>query len=359
MAKDLLLKHVCPHYVVREWLQIESDRRTLNTVRLPSSQAIRLEVNGIEVPKAGLAAPVSVAGTLRQPFEIVRNVNDVLRLTVDDESLQIIYLPVGTQVSAKVVVEAINEQAVGFEATTNFGRIRLTTESVGSESTLYLQGGNGHETLGLAATRFYRGRDIIPGWDLVRTPNTVDQRERQVKFRSQLKSSDDILEVSYFTRQQECRRCSGLGIENDIRFDDRGDPIFVTGIDLLAQEIEKISFTIRGTNIFYDWYGTSITALIGSKIVRGGSYLETQLVNEIGNTLERFRSVKNQQARLQPVTDQEFFQRVKTLSVVQDPQDPTVFRIRIEIQNAANEVAELTQNLIVTGSGPQGSRLVG
>jgi hypothetical protein len=349
MAKDLLLKHLCPHYVVMEWLAIETDRQSLNTVRLPSASQVKIEVNGIEVPKAGLKAPVSIATRKSQPFTITRNVNDELRLTVNSGSLQTIFLPSGQNVTASLIVNAINEQAVGVVATSNFGQIRLTTDTAGQDATLYLRGGSSHETLGLVDTRFYRGKTIIPAWNLVRRPDTVDPLERFIQFESPVRAADDVWEVSYFTRRQECRRCASLGIENDIRFDSRGDPQFATGIDLLAQEVEKITITQKGSNVFYNWYGTSIVDLIGSKILRGGSLIEQQLVSEISGTLERLRNVKNQQAALQPVGDQEFFQRVQSLSVLQDDVDPTVFRIRIEIQNASGEVAELRQNLVLQG----------
>lgn len=359
MAKDLLLKHVCPHFVVREWLAINDDRKVIDTVRLPSSSSVQVRANGILIPNGGLTSPVSIASRNAQPFAITRNTNDQLRFTVNEGTLQTVFLPTGQNVTASLIVEAINAQAQGLVAEESSGRIRLTTDTTGEETTLYLQGGSSHETLGFTASRFYRGRTIFPGWNLTRRPNTVDPLERRIEFSSPVRADDDIFEVSYFTRRQECRRCSGLGIENDIRFDERGDPIFVTGIDLLAQEVEKITFTIRGSNVFYNWYGTSITDLIGTKIIRGGSLIESQLVTEISNTLENFRSVKQQQAGLQPVGDQEYFQRVRNISVVQDANDPTVFRIRIEIQNAADEVAQLQQNLVLQGTGPQGSQLVG
>lgn len=358
MAQDLQLKQVCPHFVVREWLSIEDDRKIINTVRLPSSANVQVRANGVDIPKAGLTSPVSIASRKAQPYTITRNTNDQVRFTVSEGPLQTIVLPTGQNVRASLIVEAINSQAEGVRAEESNGRIRLTTDSTGQETTLYLQSGTAHETLGFTASRFYRGQTIFPAWGLTRRPNTVDPLERRVEFASPVRTQDDVFEVSYYTRRQECRRCSGLGLENDIRFDDRGDPIFVTGIDLLAQEVEKITFTIRGSNVFYNWYGTSITDLIGSKIVRGGSLIESQLATEIGNTLERFRSVKKTQAGLQPVGDQEFFQRVRSLSVLQDSIDPTVFRIRIEIQNAADEVAQLQQNLVLQGA-VQGPQLVG
>lgn len=350
MAKDLKIKHVCPHFVVREWLGIEEDRKTLIPIRNASSRDVTLHVNGHEVPTSGFHAPVSFTGLRRGPYSIQKNVTDVLRFTVDQGTLQEVFLPTGSKVPLTSVVREINAQVRGVTASNDSNVLRLTTDSSGPQSSLYLQGGNGHEPLGLADTRFYKGRTLTPSWSLVRNIDTVDTLERFIRFDQKVVSTSDIWEVSYFTRRQECRRCSGLGIENDIRFDARGEVVLVTGIDLLAQEVEKITFTIRGSNIFYNWYGTSISDLIGTKIIRGGTLIESQLLTEIGNTLEKFRSVKAQQATLQPVTDQEYFSKIQSLSVLQDDVDPTVFRIRIDIQNAAQEVAQLTQTLALTGT---------
>lgn len=358
MAKDFALKHVCPHYVLNEWLAVEEDRVTLNTVRYPSSSKIEIEANGHLVPRDGLKAPAKVTGRVSQPYQILNNTNDQLRLRVNNGPLQVLYLPTGTAVSVNQVVDAINEQATGIKAEAANGRVSLTTEAKGEDATLLLQSGTAHETLGFQSTRFYQGRLIIPGWDLVKVPNTVDQFARQIKFRQPLSSTDDILELSYYTRRQDCRRCSGLGLENDIRHDNRGEPSLVTGINLLAQEVEKIVFTIRGSNVFHQWYGTSINDLIGSKIIRGGSFVSNQLRNEIATTLERFRQVKSNQATLQPVGDQEFLQRVRTISVVQDDVNPTIFRIRVEIQNAASEIEQITQTLVLNTT-PEGQQLVG
>jgi len=121
----------------------------------------------------------------------------------------------------------------------------------------------------------------------------------------------------------------------------------VRGVDLLVQEVEKIVFTIRGSNIFYSWYGTTLSDLVGQKIVGSGQLVESQLVTEIALTLDRYRDVKIQQSKLQPVTDQEFLMRIKNIEVRQDDVDSTIFRIRVDLQNRSDQVDQIQKTLII------------
>lgn len=347
MAKDLHLKHVCPHFVVGEWLAVENDRMRLQTVKYPSSSQVVIERNGIEIPQEGLFSRISLAGTEVQPFEIEKGVSDTFRFTVNEGPLQTIILPSGKSVTAEAVARSINDQAHDVSARASEGRVSLQTFEGGDDVTFFLKKGTAHKILGFPAHRFYQGREVVPAWKLIKTPDTPDERARHILFERPLKTTDDIFEVSYYTRRSDCRRCQGLGIEHDIRHNNYGDPQFVGGIDLLVQEVEKIVFTIQGSNVFYNWYGTSITDLIGSKVINGGKFIESQLVQEISSTLERYRNVKIQQSKHQPVGDQEFLLKVKNIAVKQDRLDPTVFRIRIDLQNRADEVDQIQKTLAI------------
>lgn len=350
MAKDLLLKHVCPHFVVGEWLAVEDDRKRLIPIKNPSSSQVVIERNGVLVPQEGLFSKVSIAGTEIQPFEIKRGVNDTFRFTVNEGSLQTATLPSGERISAAKIAQSITEQTTGIQCFESNGRVRVATYEGGDNVTLFLKKGSAHLTLGFPDQRFYQGREVVPPWNLVKTPNTVDELARHISFERPLKTVDDVFEVSYYTRREDCRRCQGIGVEHDLRHDTYGDPEFVDGIDLLVQEVEKIVFTIQGSNIFYSWYGTSLSDLIGSKIARAGRILESQLVNEISTTLERYRNVKIQQSKHQPVGDQEFLLKVKNIFIRQDQLDPTIFRIRIDLQNRAQEVDQIRKTLSINSA---------
>lgn len=347
MAKDLQLKHKCPHLVVNEWLALEEDQQTLKTVRNPSSKSIVVRRNGIEIPKRGLVSKVSFSGRRSQPFTLERSVSDEFKFQTENEVLQTVKLPTGSEVGGSQIASAINEQSSGITASVLNGKIHIESNSGGEDSVIFLMKGSGHPALGLPSHRFYQGRIVVPSWTIVRNENEFDENSKAIRFNSRPQSTDDIFEVSYHTQRKECRRCLGIGIENDLRYDSKGNPHFVEGVDLLVQEVDKIVFTIRGSNTFYSWYGTSLMDLIGQKITGSGQLVESQLVTEIALTLDRYRDVKIQQSKLQPVRDQEFLLRVQNIEVQQDDLDPTVFRIKIDLQNRANEVDRIQKVLVI------------
>ena len=344
--KDFALKHVCPHFVLDEWLRIQPDRRTLRPVKFPSNKDVTIKKNGIVVPKDGLFSGITVTGRRMSPFEIVSDENDEFRFSFNEGPVQKVFLPSGAEVSTSRIVEAINEQAQNIVANDANGRVQIETLQDGDEVTLFLKGGNAHEELGFPSHRFYHGQEVVPPWSVVKRRSAVESDAKQIQFQRRLNTNDDVFEVSYITRRRSCRRCRGLGVENDIRHTPQGDPEFVTGIDLLAQDVEKIIFTVKGSNIFYRWYGTSLVDLLGSKVV-GADAISSQLINEIGETLERFRSLRSQQSKTQPVGDQEFLLRVSNISVQQDNLDPTIFRVQIDIQNRADQVDQLQRTISV------------
>jgi len=347
MSKDLRIKNVCPHQVIEEWLAIDTDRQTLRTVRYPSSSQVKMLWNRTLVPKQGLYSTVEVTGLQIEPFEIETGDNDTLSFSVDGGITQTITLPTGTAVTAASVVRSINGNASGIVATVTGGRVTLRHDRSNAQSTFKFEGGNGHTTLGFSELRFYRSRQIIPGWEIIGEANNVDPTARVIRFNEALHTDDDIFEVSYFTVRGVCRRCQGLGVENDFRHDRQGNPVFVQNQRLLLQEVEKIIFTIRGSNVFHNWYGTSLADLIGTKIVGGGRYLETQLVSEISNAIDKYQQIKDQQGRFQPVTRRELLQRVVSVNVAQDSKDPTVFFVDMVLESQSGELEQIQDTIVL------------
>lgn len=352
MSKDLKLKHRCPHRIIEEWLAIEDDRQTLRTLRDPSSKQIEVKVNKIPVPKKGLGSQAAITGKLPQPFTIIAGNNDSFIVSLNGEPDITLALPPGPRQGAASIVNFLKANLPDkVLVSEDLGRIVLTTRDAGPNASIFLKNGTTHATLGFRTNRFYRGRTVIPSWNVYKDEQRpLDERAQKIVFAKPFRSDDDIFELSYFTRAEDCRRCQGLRIEDDIRYDDHGEPIFVRNLDLLVQEVQKIIFTIKGSNIFHTWYGTSILDLVGSKIIGGGSILESQLVNEIGNALQNYRDIKLQQQQTVPVTDEEFLLRVTQLEVIQDPQDPTIFDIQIGLRSRANQIETLTDTIIVTGA---------
>lgn len=348
MSKDLKLKHKCPHYVVEEWLSIERDRQTLRTVRFPSSREIQILWNRIIVPPQGLFSNVEITGLVRGPFDIDGD-TDEFSFSIDGGATQTVVLPHGRAVRSTQIARRINEETTGIRASNTNGKVALALEGSEPDSTLKMEGGSAHTELGFPELRMYRGRLVVPGWSLVKEDPrfTEDPLARKIVFDEPLRTDDDEFEVSYHTIRAVCRRCMGSGVENDFRHNQKGDPIFVRNNQLLLQEIEKIIFTIRGSNVFHRWYGTLISDMIGSKIVGGGAMVESQLVAQISSTIERHRKLKERQAQIQPVSRAEMLNRVVSIEVEQG-RDPTVFFVSITLESQSGEIETLDDELLIS-----------
>lgn len=347
MSKDLRLKHTCPHLVSCEALALDADRRTLRTVQPPSSNAVLVYINGQFVPRTGVFSRIEVTSLIPQPYLIEASDNDVVSISVNDGPTQTVTLPTGVAVSAEDIATVLDDNLTGVTVHAEKGRIVFLHEQAGPNTTLAMKGGSAHATLGLKELRVYRGRQVLPGWTLIRDPRSPVPTDRVIYFNEALKAQDDIIEVTYTTQRSLCRRCNGLGLENDFRYDQVGEPLFVENQILLLQEVEKIVFTIKGSNVFHTWYGTSLFNLIGSKIGAGGQILEAQLITEIQTALENYQNIKDRQALSQEVTALEQLRRIVSIEVRQDPRDLTVFRVSVALENRAGRIEQFEDTLIV------------
>lgn len=171
------------------------------------------------------------------------------------------------------------------------------------------------------------------GFRLVRDPLAND---RVIRFDRKLRSVDDFFEVSYFTSRSNCRRCGGLGLENDIRYNGKGVVVTVADAEKLLQDVRKMIFTVRGSNLFHPWYGAGLQEYIGRKagnidIIKG------MIHSDIITSLDRMKSIQKQQAFVQPVTDGEALVGVTGITVEQDDADPTILRVGVTVINRAGD----------------------
>ena len=188
--------------------------------------------------------------------------------------------------------------------------------------------------------------DPLNGFVLVKDTTSVDPGARQIRFRKLRKATDEYYEVTYYTKASECRRCLGLRVENDYRYDLDGTLLTVGDEPKLIQDVKKIVTTLLTSNIFHTWYGTSIPSMVGSKISNAG-FIRTKIMGEIRQALDRFASVQKQQARLQTVTPRERFTRLLQVDVQQDTIEPTAFHVMIAFSNQFREtlVADMSIQL--------------
>lgn len=350
MSFDRKIDQICQHRVVEEALFLDQDLRTVEPLRpIAAIASTTVRVNGvITVPSQGVLLPAQVVCSRPGPYNIVTGVSDRLVINIDGGVDQVLVVNGGTRISTKDLVRNLNSLVRDGAFEQVGSQIRLKTGSVGRFSTLHVKTGSTLATvLGLVQNRVFRGLKSIPGWSIIRDPNTLDDRPtRWVVFDSPLKGFGDYIELTYTTIRQECRRCGGTGVENDWIYGRQGDTIEVRDEALLLQEILKLMFTLRGSNPFHSWYGTLLIDTIGRKI-SAGNLVQNLIVNEITTAFSRWQSVKKQQEEAvgQFVSDREFPFQLLNVTVEQSTQDPTVIFVNATIQNRSGNPIDISRGI--------------
>jgi len=352
MSYDRQLDQRCTHIVVEEALFLSSDRRTVRPLRpIAAVGTVKVRADGsMDVPSPGTHISASATGTRSGPFNIQGGTNDQLVVKVGSASPQTLTLPSGNQISAPQIANAMNRVVKGavFFATSK-RQVRIRTSVVGDGATLFLQG-NGSTAaavLGLAPNRIWRGQTIVPGWSIVNDPNTLpDRPTRLLVFDEPLKGFNEFVELNYSTVRQECRRCGGVGLENDWRYNGPGALVTVVNENLLLQEMLKATYTVRGSNPFHTWYGTTIINSIGQKLSSSG-IVQNMIVSEIYETFRRWQSIKKQQEEVvgQAVSDEEYPFRLLSVTLQQSDQDPTIIFVNATVQNRSSNPIQIERGI--------------
>jgi len=181
------------------------------------------------------------------------------------------------------------------------------------------------------------------GFRLVRNASSVDPTARMIQFRRLRRATDEYYQVTYYTRASECRRCHGLRIEQDYRYNINGTLLTVRNEQKLVQDMRKIVLTAIGSNIFHTWYGTSIPALIGAKITNA-SLIRSKMESDIRVAIRRYSDTQTKQLRAllnvpgASVDPRERFGQLLKLEVQQDVSEPTAYNIQIAFTNRSAEL---------------------
>jgi len=350
MSFDRKIDQICTHRAVEEALFLNADYQTIRPLRpIASVVSTQVRINGVtDVPSVGVQTPAQVVTAKAGPYTITQGVNDRLIVSIDGGPDQIILAQDGKKIPTKDVIQNLNSSISEGTFEELNGKIRLRTGSVGKRSLLHVKlGSTLASVLGLVEDRVFRGIKSIPGWSIVRDPNTLSDRPtRLIVFDQSLKGFSDYVELNYTTIRQECRRCGGLGVENDWIYGRQGNTIEVRDEALLLQEILKIMFTLRGSNPFATWYGTLLTDTIGRKLSAGG-LVQNLISSEITTAFSRWQNIKKQQEEAvgQFVSDREFPFQLLSVSVEQSTQDPTVIFVNASVQNRSGQPLDISRGI--------------
>jgi hypothetical protein len=348
MSFDRKIDQVCPHRVVEEALFLNTDYQTVRPLRpIASVVSTQVRIDGVaDVPSMGIQVPATVVSSKPGPYTITQGVNDRLIVSIDGGPDQVITAQSGKKIATKDVVKNLSISEGVFDEL--HGRVRLRTGRVGKTAFLHIKPGSTlTSVLGLVENRVFRGVKSVPGWSIVKDPNTLNDRPtRLIVFDQPLKGFSDYVELNYITIRQECRRCGGLGVENDWIYGKQGNTIEVRDEALLVQEILKLMFTVRGSNPFATWYGTLLVDTIGRKLSAGG-LVQNLIVSEITTAFSRWQSIKKQQEESvgQFVSDREFPFQLLNVTVEQSTQDPTVIFVNASIQNRSGQPVDISRGI--------------
>lgn len=348
MSQDFQIGFPCPHLTVEERVVLDADRKSLFTRQpVASLPSVRISANDeLYIPQQGLAAPATLSSGVSGPFNILQNANS---FTIRNSVLIVpdILLPTGPRVAAGVVVSTIDKAVKNAGAdilVENVGGYIFFTDlaKVGTSSRLEVSG-TAREATGFGNQRGASGRILFPGWTLANRVDSIPNR--YPKFISQVRSNP-VFKVTYTTYVERCLRCQGTFVENDTRLNELGDEILIGNEDLLYQASLKILLTLKGSNKYEPWYGTRLLDRVGTKLLGG---IVSSLQEDVVRALRNIQELQKAQSRYQQVTARERLYEILSINVINDPDDPTVIRVPIIVQNAAQQPIEL--NIVFTVPG--------
>lgn len=360
MSYDRQLQQVCPHLVVEEFLLMQGNLQfVIPKAPISSVNSVVVRINGVaRVPSTGVDIPAQSVGSLKGPFTITSGVNDHIKLRVGSGPWQIGTLPGGVKIPANRLALDLSTLFNGVQFFASGSQLGFQTNLSGPDSTVFFDTDSPlATTVGIKTNRQYRGKLAFPGWSLVNNPNSLlDRPSRWIVFDQPLRADLNYLEINYTTIRQECRRCGGLGVENDWRYGVTGDVTTVQDEILLIQEIQKIIYTVQGTNEFHTWYGTSIIDTIGSKIAVGG-VLQNRITSDIQTAFKNWQSIKKGQEEKvgQFVSDEEYPFQLQSVTLEQSQNDPTVIFVTVVVVNRSFKPIQIVRGLKI----PQPDNLLG
>ena len=105
-------------------------------------------------------------------------------------------------------------------------------------------------------------------------------------------------------------------------------------------------FTVQGSNIFAQWYGTNILDTVGKKLTAAG-LVQSFIVSDIRDAFRRWQSIKRQQEEDvgQYVSDEEYPFLLQSVQLVPDPSDPTILFVNATIQNRSDRQIQLSRGV--------------
>lgn len=357
MSYDFALQRICSHEALFQTSSL--DQSTYDTIRFakpPSSSQVNLFVDGLQIPSSGFISIPKLPFSRSGPYTIRKDQSDLLCIKIGDGAIRFIQVISGFSVSAKDLAKDISnkipELNVGVENdhvifTAKNPTIRVAfsfpdprwidrTESLPETARIL----GFFKQVGIVPGRSVVGYKLFPGWNLVQDPNVNFGEEKIIKLNNPIPNRDPVIQLSYVTLSENCRRCGGIRIEFDYNVVSNTYEI-VQNTDLLAQEADKFIFTKLGSHFRWNWLGSNLINRIGSKNSGPGS--SAAITTDIVQAFRTYQNIKSQQDSLvsQQITDSEFPYSLSSIDVVVPDDDPTIAIVNFEITSRSRSPIEL------------------
>lgn len=177
---------------------------------------------------------------------------------------------------------------------------------------------------------------------LVTNPKTDDLV--QVSYYYQMENSYDRISVDYSVERDLSNKYSGQTNLSDYQINNLGNYKTIINEEKLMQDLRKIVVTGITTDKIATWYGTSFSSIIG--VQEFPEIVKTKIAAQILEALTRLKNIQIQQEEYQEVTDNEFLDFVRSLTVVQSELEPTYYTATADVTTQAGTKFTLNEPII-------------
>lgn len=364
MSTEFQLAFPCPHMTMEEHVLLGSDRRSLPTRQpVAASGSVRIQVvsasearrvrmgdnlvtdpeDSFYLPSSGLLSVAQITGAFSGPFSLNHCETTDLTITSSQETVTLT-LPQRNSITAKQVVDAVTPLVDTIVAESIDSRLVFSDAATVGQSSRIKVSGTAAAPLGFEGQTGARGAVIFPPWKLITRQDTITNRYPQ--FLDRVKQTANF-RVTYTVPVERCLRCGATFVENDYRFDIRGEPLLIENEDLLYQAALKILLTGRGSNPFHPFYGSQLKSRIGSKAV---GFVTTLINEDVRTALLNMQKLQSGQAKAQPVSSKERLFQILSVNVTPHADDPTAFRVDVVVTNGSGQPISLKIVFTVPGA---------
>lgn len=339
MAYDLHIGHACPHIIRYERASLEGERVISPRSPISGEGLLQIRRDGVVLNPDGNKREAVVVAPLNAPYRIRSGKNE---LTIETTS--------GFSSTITIPPKIYQKDSLAQFLSGKLGDIQVQREGVSLKFTDLFHGvgftlrGSALSALGFNQSKVVvKTKTLTPKWKLQKRLVGYD-----LVFDKPLRP-EGLLDISYTTPKEQCRRCDGTGVENDLRFDDYGETQKLNGTDLLYQTVAKAVLTHKGTNPYHEFYGSNVFSLIGRKSSLGVGEAIRQSVTE---ALNKIQDQQRLQAQLQTLYPEEKLLGVLAVTVQQVGDDLTHYLCNIVVRSGAGRPVSVNVIFAVPGSIP-------